>query len=440
MHPIPAKAYELFAGGASPNDVFDAKILTFEGNPCSKRTARRWGQYYKEKTAYAGTIQTDDRLTRQSAKFEEMGDKAVATSISARIKSVEQLIEACQVDMSLWKVDKFFHKAWEIGRADKQVHLYYDSGKASGEVDDSGEISKETLFRVEAWFSLREEKPFEETVDRLIDRLPSPQWKGTPSKPKGDHLVVPQFYDAHFGKMSVTGETLEQFCQKFKDTVDKTLARIEGCSLDVDRALIVVGQDFLNADNMIGTTTAGTAQEMSNGKREVIYAATDAYLYLIEQYAYRYAVDVAIVPGNHDRFSSYWIGCLLNHYFSKNPRVTIDDGESPRKYHLYGKNLICMTHGNEEKGISLPLLMAVESADKWGAAEHREIHTGHTHKKAGAFYMVDMDKGVSIRVVPALCDTDYWHLLKGFVGNKRTAEVRFYHKEDGPAGSFPVLI
>jgi hypothetical protein len=84
--------------------------------------------------------------------------------------------------------------------------------------------------------------------------------------------------------------------------------------------------------------------------------------------------------------------------------------------------------------------MAMEAPQKWADTTHREWLRGHIHHSAGLYLPVTSEKGVTARAIPALCPPDQWHVLHGFLGGKRAAEVLFYHRTRGPAGMFPVFV
>lgn len=85
-------------------------------------------------------------------------------------------------------------------------------------------------------------------------------------------------------------------------------------------------------------------------------------------------------------------------------------------------------------------LMAGEAPHLWAATRYREWLRGHVHHSASMFYPITSDSGVTARVIPAMCPPDEYHILHGFVGSHRAAEVLYYHREYGPAGSFPVFV
>jgi hypothetical protein len=66
------------------------------------------------------------------------------------------------------------------------------------------------------------------------------------------------------------------------------------------------------------------------------------------------------VPGNHDPQTSYFLAKVLEAWFKNAKDVEINTEPKPRKYFLYGVNLIGFAHGDDEPLRDLPSLMANE--------------------------------------------------------------------------------
>lgn len=102
--------------------------------------------------------------------FEVDGNYAVATSNDGRIRTLEDLLAACKVDLSIWKVRDhggWEAKAWEGYAADEQKHLVFDEGRITGTVDRDGIIT-ETLWSVRAVFVRREPIPVQPIVSPVL--------------------------------------------------------------------------------------------------------------------------------------------------------------------------------------------------------------------------------------------------------------------------------
>lgn len=380
----------------------------------------------------------------ESIEFEEKEQGAIATSRSAEIQTLEQLLEACKADLTLWKVDHYTAQRIEIARKHTIKDLQFYDGRITGVLKDTGDMYVQPMWFLKAWFVRREEEPFEAALDKLLERMQgnSPKYRGIkPLKPRGEYLFAPLLFDPHFNRRSADGTyTLAKASSDFKKAADAIIGRAMGLGLTIKRIMLPVGNDALNADNLQGTTTKGTWVDQAADQRDAIDSVCDCYIYLVERMAEIAPVDVLVIPSNHDRYSTYWLGKLLQAYFLNHPNVTVDTSKDPRKYYQFGTNMVGLDHGDENKPGNLALLMATEAPEMWAHTRYREMLRGHTHKKQELYQMVSEENGVIIRYVAALAPVDDWHVLHGFTGTKRAAEAMFYHSEHGPAGTFPVFV
>lgn len=439
----PQEALELFDQGASVSDVVRAGVLTRAGTPVSARRAREWRGEWKR---VRGT--SDPQLeyaTDGEIVYSESSTQATLSSTSRRITTLEQLIRASQVDMSLWRVDRYVVNKWEGYRKQKEVELKYHQGKATGTIHDTGRLNVEPPVQIKVWLARRAEKPYEDAIESALRRLAhyAPEYSPSPDyvPPSGEYLFSPQLYDVHFNRRSADGTyTLDQASSIFRQAGEALIARAGALNMPISRILLPVGNDILNADTLPGTTTRGTWQELVADMRDAIDAVCESYTYLIERLASVAPVDVVMVESNHDRLGVFWLGKVLEARFSKHPQVLVDASRGPRKYYRYGKVLLGLEHGDRVRPDQLALIMAQEAADLWSQTTYREWLRGHIHTEKHMYHQVIEARGVVVRVIPALCPPSEWELLMGMVGNRRAAEGLYYHGEYGPAGSFPVFV
>lgn len=98
--------------------------------------------------------------------FEIDGNYAVAESTDGRIRTLADLLAACKVDLSEWKVRDhggWEAKAWEGYAADERKNLIFDEGRITGTVVRDGIIT-ETLWSVRAVFVRRNPIPIRPVV------------------------------------------------------------------------------------------------------------------------------------------------------------------------------------------------------------------------------------------------------------------------------------
>ena len=151
-------------------------------------------------------------------------------------------------------------------------------------------------------------------------------------------------------------------------------------------------------------------------------------------------VDVMVIAGNHDLERSYYLGACLEAWFNNDSQVHINNEAPLRKYYRFGKVLLGLTHGSEEKESSLSMLMAndVESKSMWGETLYHEWHLGHIHRKRTVKYttldasrVTNEELGVTVRYLSSLTGTDAWHFSKGFIGATKAGEAFIWNDEAG---------
>lgn len=274
-----------------------------------------------------------------------------------------------------------------------------------------------------------------ETIDRAVKK---PKAKWVPEEER--HLLEIAPVDLHVGKYAWGEEAGEDYditiAEKvFCDAISDILHRASVYTLE--KIVLVVGNDLLQTDTLQGTTTAGTYVDTDSRYIKSFRRARAINSWAINECAKIAPVDVQIIPGNHDSLTAFHVGEVLEAEFENDPRVKVFNGAKRRKYLKYGITLLGWTHGNEEKQIDLPLIMAQEEPKAWGETLHREWHVGHLHKMKETRYTAgDSFNGVRVRILPSLCAPDAWHYTRGFVKERRACEAFLWNRTKGYAGHF----
>ncbi|KKM20923.1 hypothetical protein LCGC14_1640610 [marine sediment metagenome] len=136
------------------------------------------------------------RIKGSGIKIEEKGNHLFLESKSRRIKNLEDLIEVCEVDLTIWHVKNHKINTWEVGAKAENKDLTYVDGKVSGTIRSEG-LTIETLHQVTAWLIRQEPiaiKPVLQSVYFKLGKYAYPR----PVKPKNlkRTLVLP---DPQFG-------------------------------------------------------------------------------------------------------------------------------------------------------------------------------------------------------------------------------------------------
>lgn len=353
-------------------------------------------------------------------EFSERGDEAIAESVGPRIQTLEQLLEALQVDLDVWEVDHWTGNVWEQHSAAAgivslyQVKAYFKRSRAA--------VAANLIADLRA--DLRQYAPA--APRRLVGR----------KRPSDGYMLELSITDLHFGKYAWRMETGEPYGMDMAEQLYlwavETLVQRATAVGPISQVLLPTGSDLFHIDTPGNTTTGGTPQDVHGTYRQhfrrvrlMLRRAID----LLQEVA---PVYVKIIGGNHDRFTTYHLGEALEDWYFHNGMVQVDNAPRLRKYHKFGRCLVGFTHGSDEKPATLPLIMAQEAAASWAQTSWREWHIGHIHKKRETqFLPVDEFNGVRVRVVPALTAVDNWHYLKGYVHGIRAAEGYLWHPEYG---------
>jgi hypothetical protein len=374
-------------------------------------------------------------------KNEITQDTWTITLPKTRIHTLEQLLEFCKVDLTVWEVERFVVNKWEVGMKPPATTEYMeteDGRRIPAWVRFDAEPIIEPLYQVKAFlrrkkaivFALKEIQDLKELSKTGISAP-----KNTFKKPKTQPVMLEiNLTDHHFGKLAWGLETgqanydVKIATQVFHRALDTILSRAPFSSYE--EIWFVVGNDLFNADDTQGRTTSGTQVE-SDVRHEKTYVTVRTLMVQAIEKLRPLAgkVRVIVVPGNHDHNATWHLGDSLELYFSKHEDVTVDNRPCSRKYHQFGQTLIGYAHGDKGKLKDLPMLMATEARELFGATKFHEIHTGHIHT-----LKVDEKHGVRVRILSALCPPDAWHSENGYVGNLRSSEAFVWDKEQGLIG------
>ena len=119
-----------------------------------RRTITEW----KRKLRAEGKLRSssEDEQPGETLSFREVGNYAEASSQGERIITLDQLLDAAEVDLDVWQVRDWGVKKWEVGAKIKLADLQYDQGKADGWIQHRG-LGIQDLWSV--WAKLSRRKP-----------------------------------------------------------------------------------------------------------------------------------------------------------------------------------------------------------------------------------------------------------------------------------------
>lgn len=347
---------------------------------------------------------------------------SVSMTTETEVKSLEDLLNICEVDDTQWEVVTWKCKKWSVSIKNK-----------------FNELEAKDLYSVSASFKpIIAEKSLSLQKDIILNELykKSPIEKLIIRNNNSDKFAYEiSLPDVHFGKFSWKEESGEDYdlkiaATRFNTAISHFLSLVY--TDQIDRFILPIGNDLINIDSRRGETTAGTRVDSDTRFFKIVKAVKNILIDNINKLSKIAPVDIVIISGNHDYETMFMIGEILDAYYHNNENITIDNKPSQRKYYKYGKNGFLYTHGNEEKHGDLGLIFATENTKLWAESTAcRHIKLGHYHKsKKMDFTSIDEHIGFTIQILPSLSGTDFWHSSRGYMSRK-SAKAFLYDKNEG---------
>lgn len=356
--------------------------------------------------AALSNVKIENKVLNVHSDLESGKMKLEAMSIKEP-KSADEIIDLLKIDTKKWKLSQYWNKEktgyWLVSALVTQIN--------------KEEADLLNFFDVLKGYEFPEVKSYRTAA--------------ASRNQESRACAVLSLQDLHFGKPGN-----ENMTSVMLEVVNDLFARAS-VGFSLDRVVLVIGGDCLNADTFNNTTTKGTQVEYSVSAQDAYIQAFEGLYILLELLRdYCDSVNVVFIPGNHDRLSSFHLVHALSKAFSKIPEYHFYADYSERKVLVYGDNMFCFEHGDVGKKIT-PLVYATEYPLEWGQTTYRTLFTGHLHQKRTTEYVSDNEVlGFTTKILPSLSATDYWHYHNKFVGNKRAAVLNIYDREEGMVAEF----
>lgn len=193
--------------------------------------------------------------------------------------------------------------------------------------------------------------------------------------------------------------------------------------------------DFLHFDSLSAVTPEHrNLLDADTRFAKVVQVAVRILRYIINKaLTHHENVTVIMAEGNHDPASSVWLRHLFSLLYENEPRVKVNDSETPYICHQHGKTMLAFHHGHLTKNDQLPLLFAAQYPVEWGNTTRRYCHVGHRHH-------VDEKEhsGMKVQQHATLAARDAYAARGGWIAD-RQIEAITYHSEFGQVGSITVV-
>ena len=190
--------------------------------------------------------------------------------------------------------------------------------------------------------------------------------------------------------------------------------------------LIDVG-DLMHMDDTTNRTFKGKNQlDVDTRFARVMRIAAFVMQYCVEAMLKKHEiVRVVNVRGNHNPHSSTAVNMALRMMYEREPRVIIHSNTQFFQYHVFGNNLIGMTHGDTAKPEKLPGIMAEDQDENWGKCKNRYWIRGHIHHNERKEF-----GSCAVESFNTLTARDSWHTEQGYRA-KRSMHMLGIHRKHG---------
>lgn len=336
----------------------------------------------------------NDFLAGITASDEDVskGKKEVIFNTKTEITNLEELIKGCNIDVSIWNIDRYVQNYWGSGNSPH--------------------------WQVKAWLSKKkEEHLFQDSFVKFLDSYkpssPKIKLKQRTDSLKNACLIINK-QDAHYNKYDIDGEN--DIEERFEKVIDKTLIILNQAALSNNLSEIhyIIGSDEFNSE-FTNATTKGTPQKNIHTYHDSFELICDHEVEMINKLLYYgEQVNVTYVAGNHDEFVGWHLVNWLATYFRNEDRVIFDCSPSYRKYLSYGNSAVMFNHGDAIKPSKLASIFPIEYKEEWSNHNNFYIFTGDKHHQLSEDF-----NGITFYQLPAFSTAKgLWEDKNGHVGAK----------------------
>lgn len=240
------------------------------------------------------------------------------------------------------------------------------------------------------WVKTREEQAttadvIEAVKESLADCKGTAALYPPPTEADPQTFTVIPLVDWHVGLMAWARETGDNYDLRIaRDVILKAMAKVVALSPPSEKCIVLGLGDMLHFDGYEPVTTRSNNQLDSDGRYpKVLRTAVEMIRATVDMCLRKFAaVDVRILPGNHDDRATVAMNVGFSLLYESNDRVTFDDSPSRFWWRREGKVLLGATHGDKTKMRDLPLVMAADNPRDWSKSTYRRIYTGHIHHES----------------------------------------------------------
>lgn len=257
-----------------------------------------------------------------------------------------------------------------------------------------------------------------------------------------ESMLVLNLPDLHLDKLDLKNSTIDENIDIYFKVLKNLLGRAYAAA-NIQKIVLVVGNDLFNTDNIHNATANGTPQRCNTTWDQAYEKIFDAMVQTVALCSKFCAnVHVTLVQGNHDKSKSYYMAHALAQYFRNDNSIYFDRQNTTNKAVVWGNSFLGFNHGNNIND-KLPLDFAQEFYKEWGQCKYHDIYIGDKHHNNEKVFkkkqMQDEKQGVRLRILPSLSKPDTWH-DENLYKSRQSGIAIVYDKERGKSAEFEVQI
>lgn len=245
-------------------------------------------------------------------------------------------------------------------------------------------------------------------------------------------MTLYPIFDIHIGMMAHRYESGENYDT---NTAEKLMESYFDHAISVspssEKAVILVGGDFLHSDGLEAVTPAsGHCLDQDSRYAKLVYVAIRSIRGAVEKMLKKHKeVEIQIIEGNHDQSGMIWLRAAMAAFYENENRVFVDTSPAIMHKTRFGSTLLGYTHGHTMKKAEGRLAaMATDYRKDFGECEFVYCHSGHFHHATVTECTLGIDE-----VHPALASKDAYAARGGWRSYRQAAAI-VYHKNFGEVG------
>ena len=245
-------------------------------------------------------------------------------------------------------------------------------------------------------------------------------------------MTLYPIFDIHIGMMAHRHESGENYDT---NTAEELMGSYFDHAISVspasEKAVILVGGDFLHSDGLEAVTPAsGHCLDQDSRYAKLVYVAIRSIRGAVEKMLKKHKeVEIQIIEGNHDQSGMIWLRAAMAAFYENENRVLVDTSPAIMHKTRFGSTLLGYTHGHTMKKAEGRLAaMATDYRKDFGECEFVYCHSGHFHHATVTECTLGIDE-----VHPALASKDAYAARGGWRSYRQAAAI-VYHKNFGEVG------